>query len=107
MLRVVVVLFSLMFVSLDAAAQTGLGGLRGYVRDEQGGALPGATVTATSPGILQPATTVTNEEGYYRLINLAPGTYQLSADLSGFAPFKREGILLRAGATFAVDITLT
>ncbi|MPZ21476.1 MAG: hypothetical protein GEV06_26840, partial [Luteitalea sp.] len=56
-------------------AQTGAGGLRGYVRDEQGGALPGVTVTATSPEMIGPATAVTDGEGYYRLINLAPGTY--------------------------------
>ncbi|MPZ21792.1 MAG: hypothetical protein GEV06_28500, partial [Luteitalea sp.] len=56
-------------------AQTGAGSLRGYVRDEQGGALPGVTVTATSPEMIQPAAAVADGEGYYRLINLAPGTY--------------------------------
>jgi hypothetical protein len=108
MLRLVALSFAFVLaLPLDGFAQTGLGGLRGYVRDEQGGALPGVTVTASSPELLQPASGVTNEEGYYRLINLPPGTYVMTADLSGFAPFKREGILLRAGATFAVDITLS
>lgn len=87
-------------------AQTGQGSLRGYVRDAQGGALPGVTVTATSSELLRPVTGVTNEEGYYRLLNLPPGTYTVTAELSGFSNFKREGILLRAGATFAVDIEL-
>lgn len=44
----------------SAAAQTGDGSLRGYVRDEQGAVLPGATVTALSPVLLAPVTSVTD-----------------------------------------------
>jgi hypothetical protein len=108
MFRAVVVLFVGLFVALPHSmeAQTGQGSLRGYVRDAQGGALPGVTVTATSSELLRPVTAVTNEEGYYRLINLPPGTYSVTAELTGFSTFKREGILLRAGATFAVDVEM-
>src|SRR5262249_47388958 len=45
--------------------------------------------------------------GYYRLNNLPPGTYTVTADLTGFAVYKREGLLMRAGSTFAVDIEMT
>jgi Carboxypeptidase regulatory-like domain/TonB dependent receptor len=96
----------LLLTAVNAPAQTGQGSLRGYVKDEQGGALPGATVTASSPALIQPATAVTDSEGYYRLINLPPGTYAIAAELTGFAGFKREEILLRAGATFQVDVTM-
>jgi hypothetical protein len=89
-----------------AGAQIGSGSLRGYVRDQQGGILPGVTVTATSPDALVPATGVSGTDGYYRLVNLAPGTYTLTAELAGFQTYRREGILLRAGATFAVDIAM-
>ncbi|MGD9903276.1 MAG: TonB-dependent receptor [Vicinamibacterales bacterium] len=89
-----------------ASAQTGLGGLRGIVTDAQGGALPGVTVTATSPEMLGPQTGVTNENGEYRLINLPPGTFTLTAELTGFATFRREGILIRTGSTFQVDVTM-
>ncbi|HUE89351.1 MAG TPA: TonB-dependent receptor [Vicinamibacterales bacterium] len=108
MFRPLLALFVVLSVALplSAHAQTGQGSLRGYVRDSQGGALPGVTITATAPELLRPATVVTNEEGLYRLINLPPGTYTLVAELAGFSVFKREGILLRAGATFAVDIEL-
>jgi hypothetical protein len=91
--------------ALPTSAQ-GLGGLRGVVVDAQGGALPGVTVTATSPEMLGPQSAVTNERGEYRLINLPPGTFSVTADLTGFAATKREGILLRAGATFQVDFTM-
>jgi hypothetical protein len=56
--------------------------------------------------LIQPVSSVTDAAGYYRLINLAPGTYELSADLTGFAPFKRQDILLRGGANFQVDMTM-
>ena len=84
----------------------GLGGLRGIALDAQGGALPGVTMTATSPEMLGPQAAVTNERGEYRLINLPPGTFTVTAELTGFAATKREGILLRAGATFQVDFTM-
>ncbi|MBI4476108.1 MAG: TonB-dependent receptor, partial [Acidobacteria bacterium] len=87
----------------EAAAQGGDGSLRGTIKDEQGGALPGVTVTATSPALLKPVVAVTDSEGNYRLINLPPGTYTVTAELTGFAVLHREGILLRAGATFQVD----
>ena len=89
-----------------AMAQTGQGGLRGYVKDEQGGALPGVTVTATSPALIQPATAVSDAEGSYRLVNLPPGTYTIAAELAGFASSRRQDVLLRAGVTFQVDMTM-
>jgi hypothetical protein len=92
--------------SSELAAQSGDGSLRGYIRDSQGGVLPGVTVTATSPALLSPVVAVSDSEGYYRLVNLPPGTYALVAELQGFATFRREGILLRAGANFQVDITM-
>ena len=64
------------------------------------------TITATSPEMLGPQAAVTNERGEYRLINLPPGTFTVTAELTGFAATKREGILLRAGATFQVDFTM-
>ena len=49
---------------------------------------------------------VTDNAGYYRLQNLPPVTVMLTAELPGFATFKREGILMRAGSTFTIDIEL-
>src|ERR1700704_4235228 len=90
--------------SIPAHAQTEMGSLRGYVKDEQGGVLPGVTVTATGPQILAPVVGVTDDAGYYRLLNLPPGTVTLTAELSGFAPYRRDGIVMRAGSTFSIDI---
>jgi Carboxypeptidase regulatory-like domain len=89
-----------------ASAQQGLGGLRGVITDDQGAVLPGVTVTITSPTMLGPQVDVTNGQGEYRVINLPPGTFTLTAELTGFASYQREGILLRAGATFQVDVKM-
>src|SRR5437762_6984258 len=108
MTRLAVVSLALsVVITAPAAAQTGDGSLRGYVKDQQGGFLPGVTVTATSTALLAPVVAVTDSAGYYRLNNLPPGTYTVSAELTGFAVYKREGILMRAGSTFSVDIEMT
>ncbi len=100
---IVVLSFS---TTADLAAQIGDGSLRGSVTDQQSGALPGVTVTATSRALLAPSVAVTDNDGHYRLINLPPGVYVLTAELSGFSQFRRENIQVRAGATFQVDIVM-
>ena len=89
-----------------ALAQSGDGNLRGYVKDESGAILPGVSVTATSPELLAPVASVTDGAGLYRLNNLPPGTYVITTELSGFSTVRREGILVRAGATFTIDFDL-
>ena len=77
---VVVVLVWLLGIVIvpEISAQSGNGSLRGKVVDEQGAAMPGATVTATSPQALTPVVAVTDGTGEYRLANLPPGTYTLN-----------------------------
>ncbi len=96
-----------LWVATSAGAQTGDGSLRGYVKDAQGAVLPGVTVTAHSPALLTPAVAVSDDAGYYRLLNLPPGTFEITAELSGFSTHRREGIIMRAGTIFTVDIALT
>jgi hypothetical protein len=92
--------------SLPVFAQTGDGSLRGYVKDDQGGVLPGVTVTAHSPALLSPVSSVSDSNGYYRLLNLPPGTYALTAELQGFAGYRFEGIVMRAGITLTIEIAM-
>ena len=109
MTKTVAILIALgtLAVAVAAPAQTANGSLRGTVRDEQGGALPGVTVTARSPEALTPGVAVTDPTGEFRITNLPPGTYTLTAELTGFAMFRLEGIVLRAGANFQVqDLTM-
>lgn len=92
--------------AVPQAFAQGDGSLRGTVKDQQGGAMPGVSVTATSPGLMGASSAVTDANGNYRLINLPPGTYSVRAEISGFAPYRRDGVLLRAGANFQVDIEM-
>jgi hypothetical protein len=91
-------------MAAGAAAQSGgTGSLRGTVVDEQGAAMPGVTITATSPEAITPGAAVTDEVGNWRIINLPPATYTITAELPGFAVFRREGVILRAGANFQIE----
>ncbi|MBV8202238.1 MAG: carboxypeptidase regulatory-like domain-containing protein, partial [Acidobacteria bacterium] len=69
-------------------------GLRGRVVDQEGSALPGATVVATSREELPPQMQVTDASGEFAFPDLAPGTYELKAELQGFSPVEVPGIRL-------------
>ena len=98
---------AILAAAVPAAAQSGDGSLRGFVKDQQGAMLPGVTVTAHSPALLAPVSGVTDAGGYYRLLNLPPGTYAVTAELAGFSTYRREGVIMRAGLNLTVDIALT
>lgn len=79
-------------------------GIAGVVRDTSGGVLPGVTVEAASPALIEKVrSAVTDGEGRYNLVDLRPGTYVVSFSLAGFNTFRREGIVLTAGFTAAVN----
>ena len=87
-----------------AAQQTGT--LTGTVRDAQGAVLPGVTVTTTGETLIGGSrTTVTGEAGSYQ-VALPPGTYVVAFELAGFAPLKREGIIVQVARTARVDVEL-
>src|SRR5258707_513044 len=88
-----------------ARAQTGSATtILGQVTDDNGGALPGVTVTLKSPALQVPEmTTVTDGRGEYRLTPLPIGTYSLQFELSGFQGLRLEGIKLTSGFVAKLD----
>ena len=81
--------------------------IAGVVRDSSGAVLPGVTVEAASPALIEKVrSTVTDERGQYRLSELRPGTYTVTFSLAGFATLKREGLELRTNFTAQVDAEL-
>lgn len=85
-------------------AQTVTGTLIGRVDDDTGAVLPGVTVTIQSPQLIGGTQTrTTGATGEYRFPALPPGTYAVSLALQGFAEFRREGVILEAGSSLAVD----
>lgn len=106
-LRSVASLLLLLCVAPLAIAQISTeGGVRGSVKDAQGGALPGVTLTASSPSIPAPFTTLSDGEGVYRFASLPPGDYTITAELSGFARLVRSDVQVRAGRNIALDISM-
>jgi hypothetical protein len=82
-------------------------GIVGQVTDESGAALPGVTVTATSPALqVGTVTAVTDTRGDYRLMPLPIGTYAVTYTLSGFSSVRREELRLTVGFTATVDVAL-
>src|SRR5499426_1858269 len=91
-----------------AAAQTGqmFGELVGKVSDDQGGVLPGVTVTLSGPAAMGTPTATTNASGLYRFPAVNSGTYTLKFELAGFAPMVREGIVVPVRQTITVDAAM-
>ena len=103
----VCVVLLLVGTAAGAIAQTTEGSIRGYVRDAQGGALPGVTLTVSSPTITTPKVAVSDAEGFYRLLNILPAEYTLTAELQGFARFARPNLVVHAGLNLGVDVTMS
>ena len=76
------------------------GAIAGAVRDTSGAVLPGVTVEAASPALIEKVrAAVTDGQGQYKIVDLRPGAYAVTFTLPGFSTFKREGIELTTGFT--------
>jgi len=87
------------------AAQTGqnFGELVGKIADDQGGLLPGVTVTLKGPALMGAPIAVTNERGMYRFPAVPSGTYTLTFELAGFSKLVRTDIVVPVRQTVTVD----
>ena len=85
-----VLLATLLFAPSVASAQSQF---TGQVRDESGAILPGVTVEAASPVLIEKAkTAVTDVQGRYSIVDLRPGTYKITFTLTGFSTILRDGV---------------
>ena len=83
-------------------------GIAGVVRDSGGLAMPGVTVEAASPALIEKVRTVTTDgEGRYNVVDLRPGAYTISFTLAGFSTVKREGVVLGSGFTATVNVAMS
>ena len=102
--RVVVAVTSALMLAASVASAQAIGGT---VTDTSGAVLPGVTVEARSPALIeQVRTVITDGAGQFLIISLRPGTYSVTYSLPGFSTVVREGIELTTGFTANVDIEL-
>jgi hypothetical protein len=99
----------LSLIPASAMAQgTSTATIAGVVRDSSGAVLPGVTIEAASPALIEKIrSTVSDERGEYRLPELRPGLYSVTFTLPGFSIFRRDGLELRTNFTAQVDATLS
>ncbi len=102
---VVAIGFFLVPVAAQAQLST-FGSLAGVVRDASGAVLPGVTVEASSPDLIERVRTATTDgSGQFR-IEAVPGLYTVAFSLPGFGTVRREGIELKSGFTTSVNVEL-
>jgi hypothetical protein len=95
------VLSALLLLPSTAFAQAAI---TGVARDASGGVLPGVTVEAASPVLIEKVRSVTTDgTGQYRIVDLRPGTYSVTFSLPGFSTVKREGIELAGSFVATVN----
>src|ERR1700730_8185092 len=81
--------------------------IAGVVRDASGAVLPGASVEASSPALIEKTrSVVTDSQGSYKIVDLRPGIYTVTFTLAGFATVKREGLELPSDFTMSVNADL-
>jgi hypothetical protein len=81
--------------------------ITGIVRDASGAVLPGVTVEASSPALIEKVRTVVSDgTGQYRVENLTPGTYRLTYSLQGFNTVERTGVQVTTGVTLTINADL-
>src|SRR5262245_52778202 len=94
----------LVAVPAVAHAQASIGGV---VKDTSGAVLPGVTVEASSPALIEKTrSVVTDGTGQYKIVDLRPGTYSVTFTLTGFNIIKREGIELTGSFAAAINADL-
>ena len=103
-----VFLTTLLFLTIGPATALAQSTITGFVRDTTGALVPGVTVEASSPALIeQVRIAVTDGRGVYQIVDLRPGLYNVTFTLPGFAVFIREGIVLTANFTAQVNAELS
>src|SRR5215208_3603234 len=98
--KVLLILMAAVLLPSLASAQ---GTLTGTVKDQSGSVLPGVTVEAASPALIEKVrSAVTDSAGQYRIPGLNPGTYSLTFRLSGFSTVTRTAIELSGSSTLTI-----
>src|SRR5262245_17686670 len=95
-----------LLIAVPAGAQQGTGELRGRVVDAQNAVLPGVAVVAKNEASGQFREVVSGADGSFFMSALTPGSYELTAQLSGFKRYQRGNVRVEVGKTQSIDVQL-
>jgi carboxypeptidase family protein len=105
--RIVILVAAVALPTLASAQSGSSGAIAGVVKDATGAVMPGVTVEAASPALIEKVrSVVTDGQGQYKIEDLRPGTYTVTFSLTGFNAVKREGLELNTGVTLPVNADL-
>ena len=97
----------LVYLIAFPSAASAQGAITGVVKDASGAVLPGVTVEASSPELIEKARSATTDDGgRYRIVDLRSGTYTVTFTLPGFSTVRREGVALSGSFTATIDAEL-
>src|SRR5262245_59915478 len=100
------VLFALILALGNVAYGQGLTAVTGRVTDPTGAVIPGVEITVTNTATGVTRSVVSNETGTYSVTQLAPGTYNIKAELVGFKPKAANNVALPVELTVTVNLAL-
>jgi hypothetical protein len=89
-----------------AQSQSNAADLQGYVRDAQGAVVAGANVTARNKATSLERTATSNDEGFYKIVNLPPGDYEVVAEAANFSKANIPSVTITVGQRADLDIPL-
>jgi len=105
-LTVLCLCVTLLAMAAPTFAQEFRGRINGVVTDNTGAVLPGVTVSASSPALIQPQVQVTGGDGSFRFLALPPGVYSIDFELTGFNTVKRQDVRVVINQTLTVDMQM-
>jgi len=106
LVRAAAVVLGLFVLPAAAAAQSTTGSIVGTVTDESKGVLPGAAIEVVNVDTGVTRSLVSGTDGRYQALSLPPGTYRLTADLSGFGKVQRDALVVTIGGELIEDIRM-
>lgn len=100
------ILFAAVAFAVPAFSQETTGAVEGVVKDATGAVIAKASVVLTGEKLIGSKVILTDNSGYYRFINIDPGTYTLTVTAPGFSVLKRENLIIEVGRTPSMNLSL-
>ncbi len=100
-------IFTALVIACSAFAQSDVGTISGFVRDQSGGVVPDANIVLTNQATSEEHSATSDSQGRYAVPSLPPGNYRISAEAPGFKRFESPNNKLDPSSTLTVDVALT